>query len=45
MADSRKGKKPEEKFGTHGVWVSVFANDVKNRSTPMYKATPERAFK
>ena len=45
MADSKEGTKPVETFRKRGVSVSIFANDVKDKSRPMYKVAMQRTYK
>lgn len=46
MADSKETTtKPVETFRKRGVSVSVFANEVKDKSRPMYKVALQRTYK
>ncbi len=45
MTDSKSPTKPVESFRKRGVSVSVFANEGKDKSRPMYKAVVQRTYK
>ena len=45
MADSKDTTKPVETFRKRGVSVSVFANEGKDKSRPLYKVALQRTYK
>lgn len=46
MAEAKESTtKPVESFRKRGVSVSVFANEVKDKSRPMYKVSLQRTYK